>query len=132
MATHVVPPLQTPPVLIGSPAASATLVAGSAVSAPKICADISEYVGCGLSLPAQSGSVILFDWYQTTFTRPASPATAHGQSTRAFAGAAIVWSVQVMPWSFETASWILFGSGVGAPLQPPIPFGARSSVSQVR
>src|SRR5258705_7985082 len=98
---------------MGRPAASTIVGCEAGFVASNSCASISEYFGWGLSASAQSGSVIRSVWYQTTESLPASTASIHGHSTRAFAGAAIVRAVHVTPWSFEIASLIVFASGAG-------------------
>src|SRR4051794_2536146 len=86
----------------------------------------------------QSGSTTLLVWYQTIDSLPASPATAHGHSTRAFGGLAMATGAdQVCPKSFDTAIMMWFGAGsgtgfTGLSVQPPLVFLTRSFVSQIR
>src|SRR5438128_5308406 len=88
---------------------------------------------------SQSGSISLSVWYQTIESFPASPATAHGHSTRAFGGLAMSTGAdQVFPKSVEYAILTWLGSGRGA-FGPgdwywhgPVVPARRSSVSQIR
>src|SRR3954451_19552467 len=86
----------------------------------------------------QSGSTTLSVWYQTIDSLPASPATAHGHSTRALGGLATATGADhVCPKSFDTAIMMWFGAGLGVvtaglSVQPPLVFVTRSFVSQIR
>src|SRR5207302_2304093 len=92
---------------------------------------------------SQSGSTILSIWYQTTDTLPAEPATLQGQSTRALpCEARLTGALNVhapRPTWVPATNIIRLGSGVGPPpvlgtswLQPPVPLGSRSFVSQAK
>src|SRR3954447_11194368 len=97
VATHVVPPWQTPLSWIGRPTASTVSTLGDVVSAPRMLAAWIEMFDF-----AQSRSTSLSLWYQTTLIRPASPAATHGQKARAPAGAATLnGGDHVLPRSLE-------------------------------
>src|SRR4051812_10041489 len=72
-------------------------------------------------------------WYQTIETFPGSPPTAHGQTARWPAGAAMSTGAdQVCPKSFDTDILIWLGSGAGSPSQPVLLFSSRVLVSHTR
>src|SRR4051812_8711361 len=86
-------------------------IVGLAASALRMCASPIE-----TSESSQSRSTTLFDWYQITEIFPASPAATHGQNTRPESVCATVMGAdQVWPKSRETASLMLFASGLFPP-----------------
>src|SRR4051794_6065714 len=113
VATHVVPPWQTLSSWIGRPTGSTVSIDGVPEAASLIDAARIETLDCW-----QSRSTSLSVWYQTTLTRPASPAAIHGQNARAPTGAAtVIGGDHVLPRSREYAYWIWLGSGLpDAPL----------------
>src|SRR3954451_22112993 len=93
VATHVVPFWQMLLLAIGRPTTSTVCVFGEPDDAPVMVDSLT------LSFARwRARSPALSVWSQTLLPLPASPATAHGQNARAFAGAATVFGEdQVCP-----------------------------------
>src|SRR4051794_2350179 len=116
VATHSVPFWHRLLSAIGRPAASAFADAlGVALVAP-----VSVTVWMRSFAGWQARSTTLSVSYHTTFSLPASPATAHGHSARAAAGDAIArGGDHVAPKSVENDMRTWLGAGVGDPSHPP-------------